>query len=44
MVVTEASVAQMKANQFLRGAPAGGGGVGDESRRGASVASALLTA
>jgi len=42
MVVTEASVAQMKANQFLRGAPAGGGG--DENRRGASVASALLTA
>ena len=52
MVVTEASVAQTKANLFRRGAPAssgaGAGGVVpavDESRSSASVvASALLTA
>jgi hypothetical protein len=44
MVVTEASVAQAKANQFRRGA---GGGVSaaEEGRRsGASVLSALPTA
>jgi hypothetical protein len=43
MVVTEASVAQAKANQFRRGA---GGGVSaaDEGSSGASVPSALPTA